>query len=438
MKQPYIFDELITAPSPRWMEHCQSLSLSSSERRLRGVYLSVPSSIVCERVADASELSVAAPVELTGPLPSITKLSLVANGWMDESSARGLPNLVALRLENRRPVELSWFAAPNLKSIALRERAILNPRSLATLPVEQVRVEWQALPFETLPRDVVGLVVNAWKTISPEELGKVAGLRRLKALTISGAAVLSDLGPLATARTLTDVAVSTRSLVGVSDLDGLTGLRLSGKIPALTELSGAQQLERLALFLGSSGEAVLSTLPPLKTLRRLEIDGLSINGFTKISSLAFLTCVAAIEELVLTGMSIEDADMMPIRELKHLRHVEILGSLDPQVEELIRAKQVELADIRNIAATGDAHDELAASRVGAEWGVFGDLRARLGVENNYDAERLLRGVLAAEAPELLSRVSFDTEAGLFSVTANDRADIDSIISILRRASILSE
>jgi hypothetical protein len=71
------------------------------------------------------------------------------------------------------------------------------------------------------------------------------------------------------------------------------------------------------------------------------------------------------------------------------------------------------------------------AQVAGLWVLFSDLAGDLGYENNYEVERAVKEELSGTAPDLMSRVQFDSEAGAFCVRAKTRQDVDEVVTKLR-------
>jgi len=66
------------------------------------------------------------------------------------------------------------------------------------------------------------------------------------------------------------------------------------------------------------------------------------------------------------------------------------------------------------------------------WWIRDDLTELLHVPTNADAEKRIQAVLAAEAPEVLGRLTFDTEGDAVYVSAEREEDARLVANIITR------
>ncbi len=424
----FALDEIVTRSSLHWADRCRKLSVSSSEVRT----VESPVRLGPKDVEGISELCALCPFDAAISLPDVTSLSLLRRAYLLEPTARAFSGVRTLRLEGNRPTNVSWFEATNLRSVAVREGSVGNPEELRELPVKQFRVEWRALPVECFPRTVGGLVVNTWRAMSPKELAAIAQLSRLESLVVTGGTVLRDLKSLANANGLMELGVSARSLAGASELAGLRRLRLGGSsIGGLNGLAELKQLDTLELYLpGARAATLLDTLPQLDFVKRLTVDCVSIGDFADIASFAFLDRLPSLEEFVLKGVVLRDPDVTPIQRLTFLKRLELFGNFGRRVEQLRNSTRASSVIITNLSRPEESR-QLAPVQMDNRWALFDDFSAWLGQNNNYEVERLVREEMAV-APDVASRLSFDSEAGMFSVSSSERQDIADVIAVMRR------
>jgi hypothetical protein len=116
--------------------------------------------------------------------------------------------------------------------------------------------------------------------------------------------------------------------------------------------------------------------------------------------------------------------------LKLLKYVAFAGTFSRAAVEWLRkelpACNIELTVEQKPADRSEERlGSLRIAREGKTWTVFQDLSS-LGYENNYDVEKAVKAALHRQAPTVLPRLQFDSEAEAFSVTARSLDDIKAV------------
>ena len=218
---------------------------------------------------------------------------------------------------------------PNLRTV-LTEALDKAPGD--TITVEEIATLTHLHPVRPDIRDLTGLqfainlehFVMRWSFEGfISDLSPLAGLTKLKALTICGKSI-SDLSPLVGLINIEDLVLFNTSVSDLSPLAGFLKLRRlyfnHAPVSDLSALAGLTNLETLHFFYAEE-----PSLEPLKGLTRLKSLSAGRSGISDISPLAGLI---NLEELELFGNhEISDisplASMLKLRRL-HLQHNDIL------------------------------------------------------------------------------------------------------------------
>ena len=312
-------------------------------------------------------------------------------GWGKSASPRfaeltRLSNLRALALNDCWPQDTIAPLAGLTQLVRLRADA---PRG------------WSALSACTALEDV---------TVIRPRLANLRSLKtwtHLRRLTLTGSGVRS----LAGIEAFTRLEELRLVMLTVDDLSPLTGLPCLADI-ALTGLSRAHDL------------TPLGTLP---SLRRLVISraGGEYRDIVHVDSLRPLAGSRALEELTLNATVVDEGDLSPLVELTSLRAVRLFGDVGESVAGLRHARP-------DIDVTWSSAGAAPGVRVGVvflrpptrqipSWWIREDLTELLHVPTNADAEKRIQAVLAAEAPEVLGRLTLDTEGDAVYVSAHGDA-----------------
>ncbi len=405
----------------RWCDSRPSIGDASSAVAIRR-----PVEVQQTDIGDAVALCALCPFASRTDIPSVRSLSLTKGVTMDERTARSFPRLAALRVETRNPVSLRWFDAAPLEVLAFRDKSFADHSVLRTTRIRELRLEWMGMPLHEIPSTIRRLAINAWRPVAPSDLSVLSDLQGLEELALSGRADLKDLRVLAKAPSLTTVMVAARSLTGVERLERLRSLRLIVHAPAVAPLASARALESVEIR-ARHAPADLDLLSKVSGLKRLLLDLGDIGGLADVKSISFLSELPALEELIIRGARLLDGDLKVLRTLK-LRKLELAGDFGPQASSL--ASALPTATVRVVGNT-DGAGFYDVVQVAGLWVLFSDLARELGYENNYEVERAVKEDLSRTAPDVISRVQFDSEAGAFCVRAKTRKDVDEVATKLR-------
>ena len=384
-------------------------------------------------------------VEATRELPQVKELLLLQATLVPDATTMGnLPGLESLHVSHAYgnvKLALDRLPAASLQHLAVPRWVIPNLDPLASL------TELQSLDVSTYPRDSVEPVSNLERLtyLRIEGHGQTSGwasLRRCVHLEEASllSVQLSNLRRLNTWKRLRHLSLSGRglkSLEGIQAFEHLETLNLiwlgTGD---LMPLRGLTTLSDLWLTLMDRCRS-LEPLAGLPALRRLVVYQPAMNAreVSHIDTLKPLATLASLEEFVLVGTKIDDGDLSPLFDLPRLARVHLGQDVGADVEKLRRARP----DLRIVYFPPKAGPP--AERVGEiaihppqgavkEWWIFEDLAEGLGTETNYAAERQVRKAIKKVCPDLLHRLSFDTEAGGVSLSAVSEEDIRRAAEIL--------
>jgi hypothetical protein len=384
------------------------------------------------------------------PLPRIAELLLFGHTPLpDAQTLRNLPSLVRL-----------WAGwAPGKPALALDAL----PEGLEALGLCRHSLGWgkSASPrFAELTRfsNLRMLTLNdCWPQDTIAALAGLAQLVRLRSNAPLGwsalractaledvAAIRPRLASLRSLKTwthlrrLTLTGSGVRNLAGMEAFTRLEDLRLVMlTVDDLSPLAGLPGLADIALA-GLSQAHDLTPLGTLPSLRRLVMSraGGEYRDIVHVDSLRPLANSRALEELTMNATVVDDGDLSPLVALKSLRAVRLFGDLGEAVAGLRNARP-------DIDVTWSPAGAAPGERVGVvflrppargipSWWIREDLTELFGVPTNADAEERIHAVLAAEAPEVLGRLIFDTESDAVCVSAEREEDARLVANIITR------
>jgi len=406
-----------------WMRWCESHPSLGDGARTAAVR--TPVEVQQTDIADAVALCALCAFTSRAPISTVRSLSLTKEATIDERTARAFPQLAALRVETRTPVSLRWFDAAPIEALAVRDKSIADQSLLRLIPLRELRVEWMGMPLHNIPTRIRRLVINTWRPMPPSDFAALSNLQILDELALSGVE-LKNMGDLAGVPSLTTVTVATRSLAGVERLESLRSLKLIVHAPAVAPLASARLLENVEIR-ARRAPADLDRLSKLSGLKRLVLDLGSVDGLADVKSISFLSELPALEELVIRGVRLLDGDLRAVGALR-LRKLELEGDFGPEASSLARLLPTATTRlVRNAGDTGLYDVALVAGL----WVLFADLAGELGYENNYEVEQAVKAELSETAPDLMSRVQFDSEAGAFCLRAETRQDVEEVVAKIR-------
>jgi hypothetical protein len=416
--------DLIAQPTSVWVKWCESRQ--SVGELSSAVAVRIPGEIHREDVGQATTLCALCPFVVRTEMFGIRSLSLAADATIDDKTARSFPRLTALRVESRRPISVEWFEAAPLEVLAFRDRAVSDQNYLQRLRLRECRVEWTEMHLSNVPLTVRRLIINAWRSMGPSILKELTALTGLEELALSGLVELKDLKYIGELQALTTLTVPARSLNGIEGLKRLRSLRLIAHAPALAPLASSNELQSLEIR-ARRAPSDLMRLSSLRQLKRLVLDLGDVTNLAGVASLSFLKEMTQLTELIIRGVRVLDGDVNVLKSL-NLERLDLRGDFGPQAASLQSA--VPAATMR-LVANADLDGRAEVVREEGGWAIFSDVASELGYENNYDLESVLKKALLAVAPEVLSRLVFDSEAGALCVRATAKRDINKVMTTLR-------
>jgi hypothetical protein len=216
----------------------------------------------------------------------------------------------------------------------------------------------------------------------------------------------------------------------------IDGFFMRGPCPAIAPLAALPHLTRLNLSEYQHPPSDVDRLGQLHALRSLR---LTLKGDPpQLPTARMLVTLENLEALEL-GLSVGDGQISVLGALPRLERLVIGGTYHPREVETLRQAlphcQLE------VDAWTEPPEEPDWRQAGAlrycltpegTWDVFQDLSAALNTEGNHVAEHLIQRTLAKEAPALLARLAFDTEADYFSVQAQAESDLLELAEVIDR------
>jgi hypothetical protein len=362
-------------------------------------------------------------------------LYLSQGAGIDEQTARCFPGLVNVSVNSSIPIELGWFAAAGLRGVALNDRSVSDWHVLASMGLERLSLIWTAIPLEHLPRSLKWLSITGIGPLSAKKLHPVwmlPGLEQLRLANVS----LKTLSGVSKLERLTTIDIwETKSFAGLNLCPRLQTLHsVSAVCPPLSTLSQIGTLRNLSLQ-ARTPPSDLEEISNFVDLEELTLNFGDIHGLADVRSLAFLRPLRKLRTLELHRIRLADRDVGPIEELHQLRVVKISGDFGPGANRLIRSERgrdITIAEVAPGPKTGVG--PVTPRLVADKWTVFQDLSELVGGKNNHDAERAIRRRLKTDAPDLVARIEFDSEADAFGARAKSREDIYRLAAIIKSMS----
>jgi hypothetical protein len=395
-----------------------------------------PAELTAKALSGAVELLVFSEISAAGSLPGVTLLWLSSRATASKRTAEAFVGLEYLRIESSRPVNLKWFHRCPLRGLALADRALEDWSRLAEggMPLDDNRkLEHLAIDCRVsgeLPRlgdlNLRTLVVTGRKR--PKKMKEIWGLQSLTRLQLLGVP-LADLRAVRTLVSLSDLQLVTpKSFSGVSELKALRSLLVYGRTcPPVEELASVPALHELELRV----ETLPADVMALGDCEKLECLRLELGNIsqTVLISLGFLKRLKRLKRLALCGVTLDRKALLVLKELEGLEELILSGDLG-DLTEAEMASQLPTTRINLTDISGGA--ELAPRRIGDEWTLFRDLASVLGVRDNYEAEVVIRREVNRSAPDVVTKLEFDSESGAVSVTSRDRDAIERVVKVIAR------
>jgi hypothetical protein len=387
----------------------------------------------------------ATTVEGTRELPQIKEMLLFHNTLVPDASTLGcLPSLeslhtmgaagnVKLAFDRLRAGQLRRLAVPRWVMASLDPLAQLNALEcldVSTYPRDSVE------PISELENLTYLRIEGAARTSGWASLRRCVNVEEAKLMGIR----LSNLRRLSTWTRLRHLALSGSALKSLDGIEAFEHLETLHLIMLGTEdlapLRGLRDLTSLWLTCMDHCRS-LRALAGLRALRSLIVYQIAASArqVCLIDTLKPLAGLGDLEEFVLVGTRIEDSDLSPLFDLPNLKRVQLGSHVRANVEELRRARP-DLKIIYFPPKPGPL-----AVRVGAiaihppqgavkDWWIYEDLASDLGARTNHEAEQRIRRAVRKIHPDLMTRLSFDTEAGGVGISATKEEDIRSVATIL--------
>jgi hypothetical protein len=385
------------------------------------------------RIATLESIVVDRPVRLSRPLPQVREL-IVTSGvpGPDDAVLRNLPNLRSLcmgRSKGGPQIDFRTLAAmPDLEDLRFdaTQVATIEPIRLLT-GLRRLRIEYLTFesiaPLGTATR-LQWLAIGYWKG-----MGRLGALADLEYLELNEGTV-SSLRAFRNCRNLRSLTIFGRqlkSLGGVEELAALEDLYLYNTgVADLSPLAGLRGMRRLRLDMPTK----IADFSPIGQLEGLESLIVNFKGarWAALPRMADLASLRSLRDLALTGA---DGDGWRfLLELPNLRRILLFGSVDPDAPDLIRQRFPDArVDVRPVASQAAEPVDVKELPDG-QWSIFADVTDLLAVDDNFEAERLLRRRIANADPNLLARLEFDTEPDNLSVTGPAEADLRRVLEIL--------
>lgn len=231
---------------------------------------------------------------------------------------------------------------------------------------------------------------------------------------------------------------------GPKSLDGIEAFqelqRINMIMGPVSDLSPLAHLPKLAevkmVFMKRCSD--IAPLGRLPALRRLEIAQpiISSRDIVHVRSLKPLAGASRLEELVLLGTAVDDGDLMPLAEIPTLRRVQLGQDVGAELDTLRRARpdiEMQVMPQHTRASEGEVAGAVTVHRPSPgvrQWSIFEDLTEVVGGSTNYAAEARVRSAVKSSNAQLMSRLSFDTEAGAVGIYADSEADIRAVADII--------
>jgi hypothetical protein len=264
---------------------------------------------------------------------------------------------------------------------------------------------------------------------------RLVGLDRLQEAVLWDAR-LPDLRPMsgwASLRSLWLRGRRVKSLEGIAELRALESAWL--EVLGISDLAPLQGLATLST-LNLSGLALddLGPLAGLTSLRHLTLSG--AEGRWHVKSLGPLGDLKHLEEVTLRGTTTRDLNLSALERLPRLKRLELFPAdyLGDRVVAFRKARpdvSVEAQRVGGVASISIGPVEVHPPSAGlADWWFLQDLTGLLGTDTNAEAEARLQHAIGRRSPDLLVRLSFDSEAGGVGVTAKSEADIREVADVI--------
>lgn len=381
-------------------------------------------------------------VRATVPLPHIREL--FANE-VDEATLRNLPNLESAAIgsgPDGRALDASALRA-GIGKLSCGEDTFGSLQALVARFAELERLRLGSLDESA---DPLGRLENLrWLSAGPRKgLHHLAKLERLERLELyledtRLAGLQRFRGRWPHLRHLDIAYGGLNSIDGIETFQELEYLRLLR--PGIEDLSPLAELPRLVeLRIEAPRKRVdFSPIGRLESLRRLELDVGTATRDVEMPTLSWLAGCRALEEVEITNVDLADRDLSVLMELPNLRRIVVLGVVGDWKQRLQeRFPEADIALRRIVPEPPKTKvGSISYSRVDdSTWSIFTFLADELGVENDFESEKLVRAAIASADRALAGRLDFDSEPEAVSILATSEPDIRraaEIVDTLKRS-----
>jgi hypothetical protein len=267
-----------------------------------------------------------------------------------------------------------------------------------------------------------------------ETLAKLAQLEELWVDKLEGL----DMRAFSACRGLRTVVVGSSSNVrNLDSIPSLETLSLEGQTcPPLAPLAKVPRLAHLSIGTNQTPQD-LAIVGELRGLRSLSISCGSVGSPMHIQGTRMFSKLENLESLRCLGL-LDDHDLKPLASLKRLRYVSFYGTF---AEKAVSWLQNRLPGCKLDLTIGQPAPRVPEETFGlltafrgddGSWQVFQDLAFALKFEDNFEVQDAVKAHLRKRAPELLSRLTFDSDAEAFSVRASTREDVSMLDSSIAK------
>jgi hypothetical protein len=381
------------------------------------------------------------PIRASRQIPSLKELWVTRWSTLDKHTALQMPNLEFLRVDtpgwgSPERISLGWLP-PNMAGIRFSGNSVQDPERLPDFenlvafggsidPSILARCSnLRRLAISSPPQDYPEWrTKKAWKPAFAE-LSEVEEAD-LCALQLTDCKVLGNWSNLRSLQ-----LEGTKSLAGLENLRALEVLWLDrhGRLPSLEPLRALSSLWALSL----RGTDAPFGLDPIGSCSHLKYLFLWLGELmpATIPGLGFCSNLAELERLMMVWVKVADRNLAPLFDLPKLRFVSIFGGSPKELDRL-RARGIEVQVDGEASEDEEASDEAPYEfdKDSGEWSIFGDYASKLDVASQHEVEEILRKELSRRFPDLLTRLTFDSEAGALSVRAKNESDIAVVSRVL--------
>lgn len=382
--------------------------------------------------ASVESLIVDRPIRLSRSLPQVREL-IVTSGVPPPSTdvLRLLPGLRSLCLGRSSAdpkIDLRMLAdLPDLEDLRFDASAVPTIEPLGTLAgLRRVRIENHTFESIAPLAAASGLrfaAIGWWKGM--DRLGSLTELEEVEL----NEGTISSFRPLRRLTRLRSLVIFGRRLKRLDGIEHLSALRdlflYNPGVEDLTPLVGMDHLRRLRLDVPSR----IADFSPIGRLSNLEELIINLKG-DRSAAMPRLRDLVGLRSL--RGLALTRADgpgWQALLDLPRLERILLYASMDAEAPDAFRRRfpmaRIDVRAVRQAVPRRDPR-QLPDGR----WSFNADLRAVLGTEDNFDAERRLRTRLEQSNPGLLQRLEFDSDADSLGVVAPTEGEVRLVMRVL--------